>query len=426
MKQYQALVNSGDHAALKRVMKKAEAGEALCVAFLGGSITEGYSSTDPKLCYSARVCDWWRENFPKSELHYVNAGIGGTGSQYGAARVEKDVLRFRPDVVFVDFSVNDEANEFSQECYEGLIRRLLRSESRPAVVLLHFVQYDSGISAEEQHRRIGEHYGLPCISTRSSLYAKLRDGVLEASLITQDMLHPNDEGHAMIAAMITDLLDTVKEEPAGTGEERKLPEALTANAYENAVRLQHADAEAELAGFEKDTKEPEYPADHFRGGWTGSRAGDELRLRFRGSELALQFRRTVKRPALLAEAVVDGDREHAVILDADFDQDWGDCLSIVTIMRHGRMPEGCREEKKSPVNYGKRTAALEGLRDVSPSAEEHELCLHILGDPDSLGWEQAAMQTGGPAWIKTEGNDSPAGFDLLGIIVSSPDGEEEK
>ena len=99
---YQPLIHSGDHAALRRAMKKAEAGEGLGIAFLGGSITEGYSSTTHEKCYAARVHAWWKENFPQSEIRYINAGIGGTGSQYGAARVEKDILSRNPDVIFVD------------------------------------------------------------------------------------------------------------------------------------------------------------------------------------------------------------------------------------------------------------------------------------------------------------------------------------
>ena len=58
--------------------------------------------------------------FPEAEFTCVNAGIGGTTSHFGAARAEEDLLYARPDVVFVEFSVNDDDEAHFKECYEGL------------------------------------------------------------------------------------------------------------------------------------------------------------------------------------------------------------------------------------------------------------------------------------------------------------------
>ena len=129
MSDYDPVINSGSHTALIKAMDKARRGEDLCVAFIGGSITEGYSSTSHDKCYAKLIHDWWVKTCPDSTISYVNAGIGGTGSDYGAARVGRDVLTHAPDVVFVDFTVNDAANEFYFETYEGLLRQILLSLS---------------------------------------------------------------------------------------------------------------------------------------------------------------------------------------------------------------------------------------------------------------------------------------------------------
>ncbi len=420
MSEYKAVINTGDHNKLIMTMDKARRGEDICVAFIGGSITEGYSSTSHDRCYAKLIHDWWADSFPDSNVRYVNAGIGGTCSDYGAARVEKDVLVHRPDVVFVDFSVNDEANEFYFETYEGLIRRLLLSDSHPAVVLIHFVQYDSGVSAQEWHLDIGRHYALPCISLKDSLYMQIHDGVLKASTITADMLHPNDEGHRLIASLVTEFLEQVRAEAADEDYIFSVPAPLSRNAWEGAVRLQHADTDAALCGFEKDTKEKEYASDHFRGGWYGKKAGDEIVFKVNCSEIAVQFRRTVKRPAPIALAIVDGDEDNAVILDANFDQDWGDCLSVVNVMRHGCVVGGQTEAGISPAGYGNKAACLARFKDDIPQAAEHELKIRIIGTPDELGWKMGKLTTGGPAWHKGESNDSEASFDLLSLFVSSP------
>ena len=418
MSDYDPVINSGSHTALIKAMDKARRGEDLCVAFIGGSITEGYSSTSHDKCYAKLIHDWWVKTFPDSTISYVNAGIGGTGSDYGAARVGRDVLTHAPDVVFVDFTVNDAANEFYFETYEGLLRQILLSAQHPAVVLLHFVQYDSGVSAQQWHLKLGKHYALPCISCVDSIYKKLKDGLIEASLFTQDMLHPNDTGHKMIADMVTEFLSDVAAEPGGEAADADIPAPLSPNAWEKAVCLQNKDCEAYLAGFVKDTKEKEYPADHFRGGWSGRKAGDEIVFKLNCSEISVQIRRTVKRPAPVAVAVVDGDEENAVMLDANFDQDWGDCLSVIPVMRHGCVVTGQTKEAFSPARYENSAAELKKYQGVKQKTMEHELKIRILGTPDELGYESGELISGGPAWHKSEGDNAPPAFDLLSVFTA--------
>ena len=126
MDQRAAIVNNGDHHRLIRVMEKARQGGEVCVAFLGGSITEGYSSSRHENCYAARIFKWWQQSFPQAKMRYVNAGIGGTGSDYSTARAERDVLSEKPDVVFVDFSVNDAANGFYNQIKTFVSRQNIR------------------------------------------------------------------------------------------------------------------------------------------------------------------------------------------------------------------------------------------------------------------------------------------------------------
>ena len=59
-------------------------------------------------------------DFPHSETRLVNAGLGGTGSLSGAFRVQRDLLQAEPDVVIVEFAVNDAWVDGA--AYEGLLR----------------------------------------------------------------------------------------------------------------------------------------------------------------------------------------------------------------------------------------------------------------------------------------------------------------
>lgn len=163
---------------LAACMARAARGEELTIGFLGGSITQGSLASAEDKTYAYRVYRWWCDAFLQAEFHYVNGGIGGTCSCFGAARAVGDLLMYQPDVVVVDFSVNDKEGEdvFFQETYEGVIRRLLSCQSKPAVMILNNVYYDSGINVQECHNEVGDWYHIPHISIKDTLYRRMREG----------------------------------------------------------------------------------------------------------------------------------------------------------------------------------------------------------------------------------------------------------
>ena len=336
-----AVANRGNLYELKRVMERAMAGEAVTLGFLGGSITQGSLATEPENCYAYRVYEWWSRQFPDAKTVYVNAGIGGTTSEYGAARVEADLLKYHPDVVFVEFSVNDESTEHFKETYEGLVRRILREETAPAVLLVHNVYYHNGANAQVMHAQIGRHYDLPELSMQSCIYPEVVAGRIKNREITPDDLHPNDLGHELVASVITYFLAQVKEELSQKGDRRgkSLPEPLTKNAFEHSYRMQNDNSKPVLSGFVADETLQDGVADCFKHGWTAKKAGDAISFLVKGSCIAACYRRSVKHPAPVAEVVVDGDMEHVMRLDANFDETWGDKLELQTLLLHGENKE---------------------------------------------------------------------------------------
>lgn len=333
-------------AALKQLMRRAQNGETLTIGFLGGSITQGALASTPQGCYAYLVYEWWKNAFPQAHFSFVNGGIGGTSSHYGGARAWKDVLCYRPDFVAVDFSVNDEANEFFEETYEGMLRRILSAPSHPAVVVLNNVFYDTGKNAQEYHNRVAAHYNVPCVSIRDSVYERVVSGELARADITPDNLHPNDKGHRLVADELCKLLDSVKEELKSekTAQEQKLcvsesaalPAPLTANAYENSRLIQIQDNASYLAGFLADPSEKKGMLDIFKNGWTAEHTNDKIIFEIECSCLAVQYRKSVQQPVPKAKAVMDGDEEHAVVLDGNFTEDWGDCLYLQPLLHHAK------------------------------------------------------------------------------------------
>lgn len=143
------------------------------------------------------------KTFPQADFTYINAGIGGTTSQFGVARAEADLLSKEPDFVIIEFSVNDDSTEHFMETYEGLVRKVYTSKTKPAVLLVHNVFYNNGANARLMHGRIARHYNLPAVSMQSTIYPEVVAGRIENREITPDDLHPNDAGHALVASVIT-------------------------------------------------------------------------------------------------------------------------------------------------------------------------------------------------------------------------------
>lgn len=353
------VVNRGNQMRLKNVMLRARRGESVAIGYLGGSITMGSVATAPERCYAYLSCQWWRETFPQTKVEYYNAGIGATTSQFGVARVDEDLLYARPDLVFIEFSVNDENSGHFQETYEGLVRHVYTSESLPAVVLLHNSFFSTGASAEEIHTAVGRYYDLPCISIKNNVHARIAAGELALEAITADDLHPNDAGHVLLADTVRYFLDGVYAGADSPETEPVFPtRPMTANRYEHSQRLRNQNLVADTCqGFAEDHEPQKHMTDIFRCGWEAWEEGAYLEFSMTGSVLAVQYRRTIRKPAPAARVIVDGDEAGAVLLDGEFDETWGDLLAMTTVFEkeepgeHRVRIEVCRTHEEDASGF---------------------------------------------------------------------------
>src|ERR1700710_2707719 len=95
------------------------------VGYLGGSITA-------QAGYRVKSLAHFRTMFPQAKFTEINAAIGGTGSDLGVFRVKQDVLDQHPDLMFVEFAVNDgsAAPEQIFRCMEGIVRQTWKAEPK--------------------------------------------------------------------------------------------------------------------------------------------------------------------------------------------------------------------------------------------------------------------------------------------------------
>lgn len=230
--------NVGNQVRLAKVIKKLQAGEEVTVAYLGGSITQGSSAGDDK-CYARLTTNWLEEQFPDAKINYVRAGIGATGSYIGVHRADRDVLAYNPDLVFIDFSVNDttERTLTNKEAYEGLLRKLWKAESAPAIVTIAMTQQD-GTSFQEYHGEIVKKYDIPMISYRNAILDVIDKGYIQWTDISDDNIHPNIPGHQVLTDLITNYLRSVIDNVDSiTGEESSFDVSDPVTKYEDAYVL---------------------------------------------------------------------------------------------------------------------------------------------------------------------------------------------
>ncbi len=207
-----SLMQEGNLFRLKRAIKKARAGEDVTIAYIGGSITQGAGAKPIAAnCYAYRSYKAFRDRFGAgdgSNVHFVKAGLGGTPSELGLCRYENEVLDEvpggKPDIVVIEFAVNDAGDETNGLCYESLARMAAKGPGEPAVVLLFAVFMDD-FNLQERLAPIGERYGFPMVSVKNAVTPQFYEDkqVITKRQYFYDLYHPSNEGHQIM----TDCLD---------------------------------------------------------------------------------------------------------------------------------------------------------------------------------------------------------------------------
>lgn len=208
-----SMVSYGNTILMQNVIKRAQAGEEVTIAYLGGSITEGISAGADD-CYAKLTYNYFAEKFGTGDnVKYCNAGLSGTPSKLGVLRLDRDVLSADPDVVFIEFAVNDGSDSDYQNAYESIVQTLL--EKNIAVVLLFSVTAED-YSAQDYMKEIGYAYNLPMISYCDALRYLFENNRMTWEDFSDDQSHPNVEGHKLVASMVDYYFDTVMDvEPTG-------------------------------------------------------------------------------------------------------------------------------------------------------------------------------------------------------------------
>ena len=123
--------------------------------------------------YRPMVARSIRDRFPDTEFEFTNAGIASTCSHTGAFRLPRDVLAYKPDLLLVEFAVNDDQDaahsyQAALQGMEGIVRAARLAYPEMNMIITHFVNpsmlatVDAGKvpTSIRAHEAVARRYGV--------------------------------------------------------------------------------------------------------------------------------------------------------------------------------------------------------------------------------------------------------------------------
>ncbi len=183
-------------------------GRPLSVVFFGGSLTWGANARNPQVnSYRALMERFLEEKYPRTQFRFHDAAIGGTGSKLGMFRLQRDVLAYKPNLVFLEFTANDNiygTDTQTLACYEHILRTLIRRGIPVEQVFLGF-ESNYGPRANPlqwprlvEHQRLAAAYHTAVGDSFPLVKRRLVAGVITLrQMYPFDGVHPGDAGYKL-------------------------------------------------------------------------------------------------------------------------------------------------------------------------------------------------------------------------------------
>jgi lysophospholipase L1-like esterase len=180
------------------------------LVFHGHSVPAGYFKTpvvNTLASYPYLVLKDLKSAYPMTVVNVINTSIGGEHSESGLKRFEADVLTHKPDVLFIDYALNDRGMglERAKIAWEKMIRLAL--EKNIKVILLtpspdQRVDIKDDLSILDQHanqiKELAKSFQIGLIDTYALYKNKVKSGSNLVDYMSQ-VNHPNEKGHQMIS-----------------------------------------------------------------------------------------------------------------------------------------------------------------------------------------------------------------------------------
>lgn len=309
-----SLYNAGNSFRLQKALKK----DRVSVAFAGGSITKGWDGS--KLLdenYTSYVTDYFRERFPEKQFDSANLSTESANSFIGLSITDKVIAETAPDIVFIEYAVNNECGHDHIVSYESLVKRMLSLPSEPAVILIFLIN-KSLYTSQGYMKRIGTHYDLASVSVADSMKKMLDEG-FDWSVYSDDVIHPNAWGHRFIADCVINALENSLSKSAESLHE--IPGALFSLDYKDYRSFSSSGNNMQSQGFEEILC-PEY-GEYFKSGIRYQSGTGNAAVRFEGEFKTLFAAYVHDKTDRFSDADILIDGEKKAVLQGRSIYGWG-------------------------------------------------------------------------------------------------------
>lgn len=183
------------------------------LVFHGHSVPAGYFKTpvvNTLEAYPYQVLKQLKQLYPYAVINVINTSIGGENSESGNKRFKAEVLIHKPDILFIDYALNDQGIGLikAKTAWEAMIKEALK---RKIKIILLTPSPDQRVNILELNNELEKHaiqikeladqYGIGLADS----YNSFRKIAIEGDSIPHYMSqvnHPNEKGHLLIAKEI--------------------------------------------------------------------------------------------------------------------------------------------------------------------------------------------------------------------------------
>jgi acyl-CoA thioesterase I len=198
---------------LPRLARALAEGRVPVVVALGSSSTQGTGASRPGLSYPSRLAEELRQRHGVA-LKVLNMGIGGETTSDMLRRFERDVLRYRPDLVVWQVGSNTAVRHIDPGAhYKALEAGVVRLRGAGIDVVLMSPQYAPRVIASPRHLEILVELDRLAAKTGSGVFRRFEimrswfaDGVGFETMLSPDGLHMNDWSYGCLARLLADAI----------------------------------------------------------------------------------------------------------------------------------------------------------------------------------------------------------------------------
>lgn len=184
------------------------------IVFHGHSVPSGFAKTpDVRTldAYPYQTLKLLKTYYPYAVINTITTAIGGETSESGAARFESQVLCHRPDVLFIDYALNDRSMglERAEKAWRSMIEKALKQGIKVILCTPTPDQSADILSMDDplnQHadmiRHLADEYHVGLADFYAEFHRLIVSGAVLKDYMSQ-VNHPNALGHLVALSIIS-------------------------------------------------------------------------------------------------------------------------------------------------------------------------------------------------------------------------------